>query len=135
MAIVLVLTDSSAECGKALETLAKYGEMLSTDVEVLLILEDIYRLEKASISLGVPLPPDTVSSAKKRLTDRVRHLWRHIKGEEAEIKITSIAGDLKEEVVKFVGDKNPEMVLWGCQPSANLCRVIDEIKVPSLIIK
>jgi len=135
MGIVLILTDSSAECGRALEILAKYGDMLSTDVEVFLILEDIYRLEKASISLGVPLPPDTVSSAKRRLTERVKHLWRHIKGEDAEIKITSVAGDLKEEVVKFVRDKSPEMVLWGCQPTANLCRLIDEIKVPSLIIK
>ncbi len=135
MGIVLVLTDSSSECTKALEALARFGDMLSTDVKVLLVLEDIYRLEKASISFGVPLPPDTVSSAKKRFSDRMKHLWRHIKGEEAELDLNVVAGDLKEEVVKYIEEEKPEMVIWGCQLTTNLCRTIDEVKVPSLIIK
>ncbi len=136
MKIALILTDSSTECRKALDMLARYEELFSADVEVLAVLEDLYRLESASVSLGVPLPPDTVSSAKKRTKDRIKHLWRHAKGnEEAEIKIRTVAGELREEVGKFVSEEKPDMILWGCQPTPVLCRIIDEINVPSLIIK
>ena len=136
MDIVLILTDSSAECGKALEMLAKYEELFSANVSVFVVLEDVYKLESASVSLGVPLPPDTVKNAKNRAVDRVKHLWRHVKGdEEAQIDITTVAGELREEVVKFVEERKPDMIMWGCHPTPVLCRIIDEINIPSLIIK
>ncbi|WP_457600946.1 universal stress protein [Hydrogenivirga sp.] len=136
MRIVLILTDSAVECRKALDMLAKYEELFSAEVSVFIVLEDIYKLESASVSLGVPLPPDTVGEAKERVKDKVVHTWRHVKNdEEAQIDIESVAGELREEVVKFVNEKKPDMVLWGCHPTPVLCRIIDEINVPSLIIK
>lgn len=136
MRIVLILSDSSSECKKALETLDRYGEAFSADIGVFVILEDLYRLESASVSLGVPLPPDTVKSAKERTENKIKTLWRHIKKDEkAHIDIKAVAGELGEEVVKFVREEKPDMILWGCQPTSVLCRVIDEINVSSLIIK
>ncbi len=136
MKITLVLTDSSAECRKALEWLAKYEDMFSAEVDVFVILEDIYRLESASVSLGVPLPPDTVKNAKDRTKDRIKNLWRHVKGDdEASINIEAVAGEIKEEILRFTRERKPDMILWGCQPTPDLCRVIDEIDIPSLIIK
>ncbi len=136
MKITLVLTDSSVECRKALEWLAKYEELFSARVDVFVILEDLYRLEEASVSLGVPIPPDTVKNAKERAKEKVKNTWRHVKeNEEASIDIEAVAGKVKEEVVRFVGERKPDMILWGCNPTPVLCRIIDEINIPSLIIK
>ncbi len=133
MGILLVLTDSSTDCGKALERLKDMGEKLSTDVSVLVVLEDLYRLEKASVSLGLPIPKDTVPEAKRRVSDRLKTLWRHI--DERDVEIDVVVGDLKEEVVARVKDRKPEMILWGCAVTSSVCRIIDEVEIPSLIIK
>ena len=136
MRITLVLTDSSTECRKALEWLARYEQIFSAEVDAFIVLEDIYRLESASVSLGVPLPPDTVNKAKERAGDRVITLWRHVKGdEEASLKLSIVAGEVREEVVKFVNERRPDMIIWGCSPTPDLCRVVDQIDIPSLIIK
>ncbi len=131
-----MLTDSSVECRKALEWLAKYERLFSAEVKALVVLEDIYRLESASVSLGVPLPPDTVKKAKERTRNRVVQLWRHVKSdEEASLDIRAVTGTLKEEVSRFVEEQAPDMLLWGCQPTPDLFRAIENVKVPSLIIK
>ena len=128
-----MLTDSSTDCGKALERLKDMGEKFSTDVSVLVVLEDLYRLEKASVSLGLPIPKDTVPEAKSRVRDRLKTLWRHI--DERDVEIDVVVGDLKEEVVARVKDRKPEMILWGCAVTSSVCRIIDEVEIPSLIIK
>ncbi len=136
MKIALVLTDSSTECRKSLEMLKSFADSFSADIEVFIVLEDLYRLESASVSLGVPLPPDTIKNAKERAKNRVKTLWRHVVNDEsAQIEIKTIAGELAQEALKFVDEEKPDLLLWGCQPTATLCRVIDEVKVPSLIIK
>lgn len=136
MKIVLVLSDSFADCRKALGFLKDYAERLSAEAEVLVVLEDLYRLESASVSLGVPLPPDTVSSAKERTVDKVRRLWKKVtEDEEAQIKITTVAGEISEEVPKFLEGEKPDLLLWGCQPVASLCKIIERVEIPTLIIK
>ncbi len=136
MKITLVLTDSSLECGKAIEMLAKYEQLFSAEVDVLVILEDLYRLESASVSLGVPLPPDTVNSAKNRALDKIRHTWRHIKGDEsADVDVSSVAGEFRKEVLKFIEEHKPDMILWGCHTTSVLCNILNEINIPSVIIK
>ena len=133
MDILLVLTDSSVECGKALETLKDMGEKFSAGTGVLVVLEDLYRLEKASLSLGLPIPRDAVPEAKKRILDRIQNIWRHIGGQDISMEV--VAGDLREEVLKRLKDKKPDLIIWGCTLTSSLCRIIDEVEIPSLIIK
>ncbi len=136
MKIALVLTDSSADCRKALESLSRYGDLFSAEVEVFIVMEDLYRLESASVSMGVPLPPDTVSKAKESILNRVKSLWRKIKEDErATLEIKTVAGFLQEELPKLIEENEPDMLLWGCQPISSLCRVIEELDIPTLIIK
>ncbi len=136
MKITLILSDSSAECGKALERLNLYGSIMSASTDVFVVLEDIYRLEKASVSLGVPLPPDTLNSAKERIKGRIQSLWRRIKADEkAQVPVKVVAGELPEEVLRFAQEEKPDMILWGCPPTQVLCGIIDKINIPLLIIK
>jgi hypothetical protein len=134
MRIVLILTDTTGQCHKALEYLKEVSEKFSAKMEVFVVLEDVYKLEKASVSLGFPLPPDTVPQTKEKVIKKLRHMWEHI--DSSEIDITVVAGELREEVLKFTGSKGDlGMLIWGCSPSPNVCRVIDDIEIPSLIIK
>ncbi len=136
MKFTLVLTDSFQECRKALETFNEFAEAFSADKDILVVMEDLYRLESASVSLGVPLPPDTVPTAKKKMEDKVLSLWRKVKGEEdATVDISIVAGDLREEVDKFLQEKPCDMIIWGCNTSAQLCKIVENLNVKSLIIK
>ncbi len=133
MEVLLVLTDSSSDCGKALEMLREVGEKFSAGKKVLVVLEDLYRLEKASVSLGLPIPKDTLPEAKRRITDRIRGIWRHLGGDE--IHVEAVAGDLREEVLRKVNSEKVDMIIWGCEVNPSVCRAIDEVEIPSLIIK
>ncbi len=136
MKFTLVLTDSYQDCRKALKALDEFANAFSADKDVLIVMEDLYRLESASLSLGVPLPPDTIPTAKKKMEDRVLSLWRKVKGdEEVVIDISVVAGDLKEEVEKFLKDNPRDMIIWGCQTSAQLCKIVENLNIQSLIIK
>ena len=134
MKVLLILTDTTGQCHRALEYLKEVSERFGADREVFVVLEDIYKLEKASVSLGVPLPPDTLPQTKEKVLKKVKHLWEHVG--EGDIEVSVIAGDLREEVKAFLSKREDVgLVLWGCSPTANVCRVIDDIEVPSLIIK
>ncbi len=134
MRVVLILTDTTGHCRRALEYLKDISEKFSAQREVFIVLEDIYKLEKASVSLGFPLPPDTVPQTKEKVMGKVKHVWEHIDGSELEVKV--VAGELKEEVNNFLSSKEDVgLIIWGCSPSPNVCRVIDDIEIPSLIIK
>ncbi|MDQ7083326.1 MAG: hypothetical protein Q9N34_10600 [Aquificota bacterium] len=88
------------------------GEKFSAVMGVLVVLEDLYKLEKASVSLGLPIPKDTVPEAKRRILDRIQNIWRHIGGPDIGMEV--VAGDLKEEV--FSGrlkDRRPDLIIWG----------------------
>ncbi len=136
MKIALVLTDSSLECERAFRMLAECARAFSAEVSVHVILEDLYRLQSAGISLGIPLPPDTVGSAKEKAGEKVRRLWRRATGsEEAEVETHLTVGELLSEVRRFTGEKAPDMIVWGCVGTGDLCRILEEIDIPSLIIK
>ncbi len=102
--------------------------------EVFIILEDLYKLEKASVSLGFPLPPETVPQTKDKVLKKVKHIWESVGGEDLTISV--VAGEIRDEVTRYVKETGDVgLVMWGCNPSVNVCSVIDDIDIPSLIIK
>ena len=134
MRVALVITDSFGDCTKALSLLRDFRDKFTAEVEVLAVLEDLYKLEKASVSLGVPLSPDTVPSAKRRFEDRLINGWKQTgDGEMPEYDV--VAGEIREEVLKYVKEKGPDLLLFGCSSAHDVCKVIDEAGVSSLIIK
>lgn len=136
MKIALILTDSSLECERAFRMLAECARAFSAEVSVHVALEDLYRLQSAGISLGVPLPPDTIGSAKEKAVRKVKRLWRKVTGsEEADIETHLAVGELLPEVRRWAEEKAPDMVIWGCPETGALCRIVEEIDIPSLIIK
>jgi len=136
MKITLVLTDSPTDCRKALEWLDKFGSTLSAEVSVFMVLEELYRLEQAGVSLNIPIPPDAVREAKERAREKVRNLWKRLKrDDEASLDVKVVVGKLGEEVPKLLRERGSDMVIWGCDLSHYLCDVIGKLDIPSLIIK
>ena len=134
MRVALVITDSFGDCTKALSLLKDFRDKFTAEVEVLAVLEDLYKLEKASVSLGVPLSPDTVPSAKKRFEDRLVNSWKQV-GDGEMPRYNVLAGEIREEVLRHVKEHKPDLLLFGCSSAHDVCKVIDEAGVSSLIIK
>jgi len=136
MKIALVLTDSSLECERALRILAECERAFSAQVCVKAVLEDLYRLQTAGISLGIPLPPNTVGSAKEKAKERISNMWRRIKeDEEARVETHLAVGELLPEVSRLVEDFKPDWLILGCVESGSLCGIVEKVSIPTLIIK
>jgi len=134
MKVTLVITDSFGDCTRALSYLREFRDKFSAQIDILAVLEDLYKLEKASLSLGVPLPPDTVPSAKRRFEEKIQSGWKHL-GDHDLPQHRVLAGEVREEVEKHVKENNPDLLIFGCSSAHEVCKVIDEVGVSSLIIK
>jgi nucleotide-binding universal stress UspA family protein len=133
MEITLVISDSYGDCDGAVRKLLELGRVMSAKTSILAVLEDLYRLEKASLSLGVPLPPDTVPSAKARIEEKLKNSLNQAGGRDTEVRV--IAGELREEVGRYVKERKPDLLVFACASAHDVCKVIDEVGVSSLIIK
>jgi len=134
MKVLLVLTDSYGDCEKAVKFTARFLAGKDVQLSVLGVLEDVYNLERSSVSFGMPVPPEIKEESQKRLDKKFKAYWEKYVGEEAP-KVEYVVGPVDEEVKKLLGETSFDLIIWGCYPSPLLCKVVDEIDASSLIIK
>lgn len=135
MKVLMVMTDSYSDCEKAIKYVTKFIQKLQTDIDILVVLEDVFNLERASTTLGMPVPPEVKSESVRRIERKLKELWLRYEGSESFPEVEYKVGPLHEEVKKFIENKDYELILWACYPSAYLCKIIDELNTASLIIK
>ncbi|NPB07329.1 MAG: universal stress protein [Aquificae bacterium] len=134
MKALLVLVDSYGDCEKAVEYAVRLLKGGGVQLSVLGVLEEVYNLERGSVSFGMPVPPEVKEESKRRMEKRFKAFWEKYAGEEAP-PVEYVVGPVGEEVKKFVKRQGYELVIWGCYPASLLCKVVDEIDASSLIIK
>jgi len=135
MNVLLVLTDTYHDCEKAISYAVNFSEKLGAELDILAVLEDVYNLERANVTFGLPFPPEIKEESKRRIERKLREVWEKLTGSTQTPNVEYKVGPLSEEVKKFVEGKGYELVVWACYPSAYLCKVIDELNLASLIIK
>ncbi|AAC06529.1 universal stress protein [Aquifex aeolicus] len=135
MKVLLVLTDAYSDCEKAITYAVNFSEKLGAELDILAVLEDVYNLERANVTFGLPFPPEIKEESKKRIERRLREVWEKLTGSTEIPGVEYRIGPLSEEVKKFVEGKGYELVVWACYPSAYLCKVIDGLNLASLIVK
>ncbi|NPA32124.1 MAG: universal stress protein [Aquificae bacterium] len=135
MKVLLVMTDSYADCEKALRFTADLSKKLGAEVEILVVLEDVFNLQRSSVAFGMPVPPGIKEEAINRINKKIRGLWERFTGDENIPPVEFRVGPLGEEVRKFLEGKTYDLIVWACYPSAYLCKIIDELNTASLIIK
>ena len=135
MKILMVMVDSYSDCEKAIKYATDFTQKLRTEMEILVVLEDVFNLEKASVTFGMPIPPEVKNESVRRIERKLKELWLKHGGSENFPDVEYKVGSLHEEVKKFIENKNYELILWACYPFAYLCKIIDELNIASLIIK
>ena len=131
---VIIFTDPLAGCDRALRVMDSLGIEVKDTTPLLAVLEDLYKLERASTSLGLPIPPDTVPTAKEEITRRLNRSIRDVLGLER-VNVKVVVGSLIDEAKVFIQENEPDIIVWGCNVSTELCRFINTVNIPSLLIK
>jgi len=135
MKVLMVMVDSYPDCERAVKYAADFTQKLQTQMEILVVLEDVFNLGRGSVTFGMPIPPEVERESVRRIERKLKELWSKYGGSENFPNVEYKVGPLHEEVKKFVENKDYELILWACYPSAYLCKIIDELNTASLIIK
>ncbi len=131
---LLIMTDSYRECEKAVKVSTELMEKLSLSLDILVVLEDVYNLERGSVSLGMPIPPHVKEESVSRMRKHLSYLWdKYTSNPLPEVNFR--VGPLYEEVKKFLQGRSYDLLIWACYPTYILCRTIDDINISSFIIK
>ena len=131
---LLVITDSYRECEKAVKVSVELKEKLGIELEILAVLEDVYNLEKSSVSLGMPVPPNVKEESVSRMKKHLTYLWEKYTNTPLP-EVHFQVGPIHEEVKKFLQNRSYDLLIWACYPTHILCKTIDDINVSSFIIK
>ncbi len=134
MKVLLVFTDTFSDCDRALRFAVEFSLKLNADLDILVVLEDLYHLERGSTAFGMPVPPDIKNEAIRRIEKKLKENWEKYTSEKLP-NVSYKIGPLHEEVKKFVEGKEYQLIMWACYPSAYLCKIIDDLNTASLIIK
>ena len=131
---LLIITDSYRDCEKAVKVSVELKEKLGFELEILVILEDVYNLERSSVSLGMPVPPNVKEESANRMKKHLAYMWeKYTNSSLPEIHFQ--VGPLTEEVKKFLQNRSYDLLIWACYPTHILCKAVDDINISSFIIK
>lgn len=131
---LLIITDSYRECEKAVKVSAELKDKLGLELQILVILEDVYNLERTSVSLGMPVPPNVKEESVARMKKHLTYLWEKFSKAPLPEVIFQV-GPLYEEVKKYLQGRSYDLLIWACYPTHMLCKTIDDINISSFIIK
>ncbi len=126
---LLILEDNRHQYEQALS----YAGRLGMPLILLIILEDIYVLEKTSTSLGVPFSKDLLPKAKERVNSKIEAVLEKTEVEIEEKNI--VAGPMEETVNKYISDKEPETVIICFSDFHRSVKLADKIDMDVMIIK
>ena len=133
MKVLAILNPENGTCKESLSQLYWLSQSGCEIVGVILVLENTYSAEKWVISLSMPLSKEEIEDIKKRYTEKVVSEWEAISGNTnlpVETKVTEATKLLKE-----LDTENIDLFLIGCLESKSLCKLIEKLDKPILVVK
>jgi len=127
--VLVILEDNRHQYEYALN----YARKLGDNIFLLIVLEDIYMLEKTSTSLGVPFSRDLLPKAKERINNKIDAI---LDKTGIELKDRSIvAGPMEDTAIKYISEKQPETVIICFSEFHRAVKLADKIDRDLMIIK
>jgi len=115
------------------ETAINYSLAISNNLCILVVLEDIYMLEKASTSLGLPSSPELVPKAKEKIKKKLDIVKSKLK---SDLILEEIVVDKLEKAVPELVDKiDPKVVIFALSDLYKSAKLAHQLEKNSLIIK
>ncbi len=109
--ILVIMDMEHGDCtglmGKILDFISLFK---AKDVDVLVVLESVKKMEDVAISFGMPFDPNTKEDSVKRIADRLRHMFPKDINANFHIKV----GYFDEELENISKELNPDIFLMAC---------------------
>jgi hypothetical protein len=134
MKVFAILNPENGSCRETLSLLVQLYKEGKTVTGILLVLENTYRAEKWVLSLSMPLSKSEIEKLKETYTKKVVSLWTSLLGEE---KVPPIEVEVNEahKAVKPQHLNDADMLLLGCLENSSLCKLIETLDKPVLVVK
>lgn len=133
MRVAAILNPENGNCIKALTLLYKLSQAQSEIKEVYLVLENTYHAEKWVLSLSMPVSKQDIESIKKRYYQKIMSEWEAISG-NLNLPIKVEVND-SNKVVEQILKEDLDLLLIGCVENKHLCKLIEKLDIPVLVVK
>jgi len=132
MKVLAILNPENGTCKETLSLLFDLSQKGYEVKEILLALENTYHAERWVISLSMPLSKEEIESIKERYYKKVLTEWEALGGKEVPIKVevNEAKNLLKEENLSDI-----DLLVVGCLESKSLCKLIETLDKPVLVVK
>ncbi len=133
MKVLAILNPENGTCKSTLSLLKDLSDKGFEILKVILALENTYHAEKWIISLSMPLSKEDIEKLKDRYTKKILSEWEALTGEKSVLNIIAEADEAKN-VIKQINEEYDILVL-GCLEHKNLCKLIEHLDKPVLVVK
>ncbi len=134
MKVLAILNPENGSCTgvlSLLQNLSKEGKEIK---EIFLVLENTYKAQKWVISFSMPISKEEIEKIKENYTRKIASSWNSLGGSEnlppLKVEVYEAYEVLKEETLKDV-----DLVVVGCLESHSLCKLIETLDKPILVVK
>jgi hypothetical protein len=133
MKVLAILNPENGTCKDTLSLLKDLSDKGFEISKVILALENTYHAEKWIISLSMPLSKTDIEKLKERYMKKILSEWEALTGEKGGLNIIADA-DAAKNIVKQLKEEYDILVL-GCLEHKSLCKLIENLDKPILVIK
>ena len=133
MKVLAILNPENGTCRESISQLYLLSQKGYEIEEVILVLENTYSAEKWVISFSMPLSKEEIENIKKRYTEKVLSEWEAVSGNtNLPVKAEVIEAT---KLLKELNIENVDLLLMGCLESKSLCKLIENLDKPVLVVK
>ena len=133
MKLVAVLNPENGTCKETLSLLYQLSQQGFSIEEVYLVLENTYHAEKWVLSLSMPVSKEEIENLKRRYSQKILSEWEALSGtSNLPVKVEV---NESSKVVSSVIQKKTDLLILGCLESKNLCKLIEKLDIPILVVK
>ena len=133
MKLVAVLNPENGTCKETLSLLYQLSQQGFSIEEVYLVLENTYHAEKWVLSLSMPVSKEEIENLKRRYSQKILSEWEALSGtSNLPVKVEV---NESSKVVSSVIQKKTDLLILGCLENKNLCKLIEKLDIPILVVK
>ncbi len=132
MKLVALINPENGTCRETLSLLYDLSQKGFEIKELYLVLENTYHAERWVLSLSMPLSKEEIQSIKERYRKKVISEMEALGAKLPELKIEV---NEASKVVKELDLNEVDLVVVGCLESKSLCKLIETLDKPTLVIK
>ncbi len=133
MKVVALLNPENGTCSQTLSALSQLRS-LGADIEkVVLVLENTYQAEKWVLSFAMPVSKEEIEGIKKNYAKKILSEWEALTG-DVNLPLEVVV-DKAENVVKRLDLEGIDQIVLGCLDEKGLCKLIEKLDKPILVVK